>query len=152
MSMAGIPSPSTARSATPAIASYAKQAATAAGVNLSAYTRYVYAFPENACDWWGLGTVGGNPSQAWINGSLAKGVGHEMGHNLGLYHSRGLECGTTTLGSNCTTIDYGDTLDKMGIRPRRISTPSRRIGWAGWIPPLTPHSRCRRRHLQDCPL
>ena len=96
------------------IASYAKQAATAAGVNLSAYTRYVYAFPDNACDWWGLGTVGGNPSQAWINGSLAKGVGHEMGHNLGLYHSRGLECGTTTLGSNCTTIEYGDTLDKMG--------------------------------------
>ena len=48
------------------LASQAKSAAQAAGVNLSAYTRYVYAFPQNACTWWGLGSVGGNPSQAWI--------------------------------------------------------------------------------------
>ncbi len=34
------------------------------GVDLSLYTRYVYAFPNNACTWWGLGSVGGNPSQA----------------------------------------------------------------------------------------
>jgi hypothetical protein len=33
------------------LASYAKQAASAAGVNLCAYKRYVYAFPTNACTW-----------------------------------------------------------------------------------------------------
>ena len=33
------------------LASQAKAAAQAAGVNLAAYTRYVYAFPQNACTW-----------------------------------------------------------------------------------------------------
>ncbi|MEP6601937.1 MAG: hypothetical protein ABJB49_09010, partial [Nitrospirota bacterium] len=75
------------------LASYANSAAAAAGFNLSAYPRHVYAFPSNACGWWGLGTVGGNPSQAWINGSLELRVlGHEMGHNLGLYHSHAWAC------------------------------------------------------------
>ena len=46
------------------LAGLAKQAATAAGVNISLYTRYVYAFPKNACTWWGMGTVGGYPSQS----------------------------------------------------------------------------------------
>jgi hypothetical protein len=39
--------------------SLAEQAATAAGVNLSQYSRRVYAFPQNNCSWWGLGSVGG---------------------------------------------------------------------------------------------
>lgn len=95
------------------LASQAKSAAAAAGVNLSAYARYVYAFPGNACTRWGLGTIGGNPSQAWINGTpfSVKVIGHEMGHNLGLYHSRALECGTTTLGTNCSILEYGNALD-----------------------------------------
>jgi len=124
------------------LATYAKQAATAAGVNLSAYTRYVYAFPNNACTWWGLGTVGGNPSQAWVNGSLAvKVVGHEMGHNFGLYHSRSYDCGTTTLGPSCTLSEYGDTLDIMGnpSSGHFNAFQKERLGWLnyGISPPLT---------------
>src|SRR6202040_3472202 len=66
------------------LATQAKSAAAAAGVNLSNYPRHVIAFPDNACGWWGLGTVGGNPSTAWINGSFElMVVGHEMGHNFG---------------------------------------------------------------------
>lgn len=124
------------------LASYAKQAATAAGVNLSAYNRYVYAFPQNACTWWGLGSVGGNPSGAWINGNLAvKVVGHEMGHNFGLYHSRSFDCGTTTLGPSCTISEYGDTLDIMGnpSSGHFNAFQKERLGWLNYdtSPPVT---------------
>ena len=123
------------------LASDAKAAATAAGVNLSAYTRYVFAFPQNACGWWGTGTVGGNPSQAWINGTLVfQVVGHEMGHNLGLFHSRSIDCGSTTLGSNCTRDEYGDPLDTMGYSTGHYNAfQKERLGWLnyGTSPPIT---------------
>lgn len=98
------------------IMQYAQAAARAAGIDLSAYSRYVYAIPQVPCGWWGLGTLGGNPSQAWVKGRWIQStsVGHELGHNLGLYHSHALDCGTTVLGTNCTTIEYGDSLDLMG--------------------------------------
>ena len=68
------------------LATQARSAATSAGVDLSTYRRFVYVFPRiAACSWAGLGTVGGNPSHAWINGILNMTiVAHEMGHNLGL--------------------------------------------------------------------
>src|SRR5207245_2369539 len=50
------------------IGTAAQNAATAASVNLSSYTRYVYFFPQsNACAFAGASNVGGNPSQSWIN-------------------------------------------------------------------------------------
>jgi hypothetical protein len=125
-----------------ALATYANQAATAAGVNLSNYTHYVYAFPQNACGWWGLGTVGGNPSQAWINGSFElKVVSHELGHNLGLYHSHALDCGSLPIGASCTSIEYGDTIDTMGSpEPGHFNAfQKEQLGWldADASPPIT---------------
>ena len=38
---------------------------------MSNYTRQVFGFPSNACGWWGMGSVGGNPSQAWVNGTFS---------------------------------------------------------------------------------
>jgi hypothetical protein len=125
------------------IALAAEQAATAAGVSLSSYTRRVYAFPSNGCAWWGLGTVGGYPSMAWINGSFQNGVvAHEMGHNLGLYHSHSLECGAATIAASCNSVDYGDILDVMGsaVPPKHFNAAQKeRLGWLGYgaSPPIT---------------
>jgi len=124
------------------IASHAKQAATTAGANLSAYTRYVYLFPTSSCQWSGTATVGGSPSQAWINGHLELGVvGHEMGHNFGLEHSHSLVCSGATIGAGCSTLEYGDGIDIMGWSPSAHfnAFQKERLGWlnSGVSPPIT---------------
>ena len=94
----------------------ANQAAANAGVDLAAYPRRVYAFPQtSACAWWGLETIGGgtsgNPARAWVNGTYSlQVVAHEMGHGFGLYHSHSLACDS----SGCVTSEYGDDHDAMG--------------------------------------
>lgn len=94
----------------------ARGAAAAQGIDLSGYSRLIYAFPDIGCSWSGQATVGGNPSGAWLDGSLLNSgiVSHELGHNFGLYHSHALECGSDVVGENCLTAEYGDALDRMG--------------------------------------
>lgn len=121
----------------------AREAAAADGIDLSKFKRFIYAFPQTgSCGWWGLGTVGGAPSShAWINGSLQlRVVAHETGHNLGLYHSHALECGSATIGGSCSSIEYGDTIDVMGGSTAHINTFQKE--WLGWLnygssPPIT---------------
>ncbi len=119
----------------------AQAAANAAGVTVSSYNRLVIAFPDNACGWWGLGTVGGSPSVAWINGSFElRVVGHEMGHNFGLWHSHALDCGTQVVGGDCTQIEYGDSVDIMGATSGHFNAYQKaHLGWlsAGASPPIT---------------
>jgi M6 family metalloprotease-like protein len=133
------------------IASAAQAAAAAAGVNLSAYTRYAYAFPQdNACGFAGSSDVGGNPSQTWINGTNSNSgldlhvLDHELGHAFGLWHSHLLDCGTNaTIGINCSVVEYGDILDTMG--PPQAASPhynafqKERLGWlnSGVSPAIT---------------
>ena len=126
------------------LATQARQAAQTAGTNVSSYSRFVYAFPSvAACGWSGLGTVGGNPSGAWINGGFQGGVvAHEVGHNFGLYHSHAMDCGTQVIGGSCSSIEYGDTLDTMGsaVPPKHFNAAQKeRLGWLnyGTSPPIT---------------
>jgi len=122
---------------TSAIATYAKQAATAAGVNLSAYNRHVFAFPSlSTCGFSGASTVGGSPSQSWINGSMTlRTVGHELEHGIGLYHARALECGSEVVGSNCTVVEYGDIIEILGQSGKTGHSHAHqkeRLGWLGY--------------------
>lgn len=123
------------------ISNLADQAAASAGVVLSDYRRKVYALPQSGCGWWGLGTIGGNPSRAWINGSLQLRVAaHEIGHNLGLYHSHSLDCETDPVGGACSASEYGDTLDTMGATSYHFNAfQKERLGWLGYgaSPPIT---------------
>ena len=120
----------------------ALQAATAAGINVSAYNRRIFAFPRNACAWSGLGSVGGNPSYALINGGYSlRTVAHELGHNFGLYHSRSLDCGVTVTGTICKIGEYGDVFDILGgsSSGHFNAFQKERLGWLdyGGSPPLT---------------
>jgi len=121
------------------MASKASQAATAAGVNLSLYSRRLIFFPYTAnCNWLGMGTVGGNPSTTWING-YASFLTHEFGHNLGLYHSHAMDCTALPLSPPCTISEYGDHTDAMGGGGHYNPFQKQRIGWLDYdvSPPIT---------------
>jgi M6 family metalloprotease-like protein len=121
------------------IAAAAQNAATTAGVNLSSYTRYVYFFPQNnACGFSGASQVGGNPSQSWINNTLAPYVvNHELGHAFGLWHAHLFNCGASaTICSSPTIVEYGDPMDAMGIAQTASADynayQKERLGWVNY--------------------
>jgi MG2 domain len=129
---------------TSAIMTQAEAAASAAGFNVAAYPHRVYAFPQNnACLFWGMSTVGGNPTLAWINGDFEMGVtAHEFGHGLGLWHSHAMDCDTAAVGASCTTYEYGDNVDVMGGSSQYAhynAFQKEQLGWlnAGASPPIT---------------
>jgi hypothetical protein len=126
---------------TAAIGTAARNAATAAGVNLAAYSRLVIAYPRNAsCVVSGTAAVGG--TTIYINGGInVANIVHEMGHSFGLQHSTYLKCDNTPIGDTCTVSDYGDLFDAMGSSvnaPHYNAFQKERLGWlnASGVPPI----------------
>jgi hypothetical protein len=124
------------------ISAKAQQAATNAGINPNSYDKVMYFFPTMpACSYGGRGTIGGR--ETWINGYLNTGtMAHELGHNFGLYHARALECGTVVLGTNCSSIEYGSSVDTMGqagLIGNFHAHQKERLGWLNYnaSPPIT---------------
>jgi hypothetical protein len=97
-----------------AVQTNAINAAQAAGYTPSSYTNRMIIVPNQYCTWGGLGQVGGPTS--WIRGdqwSLRIPV-HELGHNLGLWHSNALLC-TDSQTLACTEHEYYHPYDAMGL-------------------------------------
>lgn len=117
-------------------------AATAAGVNISDYNRFVYVFPRSSgCSWAGMAVVGGSPTDAWINGAMdLKTVAHEMGHNLGASHAHSQNCDQSPIGLTCSGYEYGDLEDTMGNGRGDYNAFTKEVlGWlnASGMPPIT---------------
>ncbi|EFJ49723.1 hypothetical protein VOLCADRAFT_89474 [Volvox carteri f. nagariensis] len=113
------------RCAEDAIASAAQQQATASGIKIGSYARFLYVLPVDfavTCGWVGLAELPG--AQSWFTadsqGIFSKGtVMQEMLHNVGLYH--GWQDG----------VEYNDESTAMGYGDSCPSAPElMRLGWA----------------------
>jgi chitodextrinase len=109
-------------------AAVARSAATSNGVDLSAYTNVVYAFPWQSVCWWSGFAKGGSPDlpgrDSWINGLMSLYIAsHELGHNLGANHAGAITCTRDGLrvaySTTCSTYAYGDPFDIMGYTGQR---------------------------------
>jgi hypothetical protein len=97
--------------------------AAAAGFDTNSRPGILYVVDSlPSCGWAGLGYIGWE--RAYTNGTASLGVvGHELGHNFGLYHAGSLDCGAATIAtSGCSVTEYGDPFDIMGNqRPMHLA-------------------------------
>ncbi|MDP9483365.1 MAG: hypothetical protein M3P84_09105 [Chloroflexota bacterium] len=118
-------------------ASQARAAAVGAGVDLTAYTNVVYAFPFAAsCAWAGMGEVHG--PRSWNNGAFnLRVIAHELGHNFGVHHASSLSCTSAgsrvALSSTCVSSEYGDPFTVMGASSSAHDHATH-LGQFGWLP------------------
>lgn len=107
------------------------------GVNLNAFTNFMFIFPKtSACAWRGMGYLPGSTS--WINGTPAlRTPAHELAHNFGVQHASTLRCTSNgvrvALSSSCTKSEYGDPFTTMGAASTRHNT-NLALAQMGYLP------------------
>lgn len=121
-------------------ATMAKAIVVSQGVDLSSYTNFVYTFPAvYTCPGGGwVASIAGN--EAWLLdiSFVPSRVSHELGHELGVNHASTLTCTdggqTVAISPTCTSAEYGDPFDVMGLLlvPKHTNIRSKQI--FGWLP------------------
>jgi hypothetical protein len=131
------------------IATKARAAAAAAGIDLSTYRYFLYISPTTNF----VGGGWGDAQGAWIatapgypDPSKFRTWAHELGHHmLGLQHAHGRTCldgaaapiayGDQDRKSTCTDYDYGNTVDVMGNGQGHFNAIAKeQLGWLSILP------------------
>lgn len=131
--------PETSFDARQHVAASAKQAASTAGVDLSAYSSFVYVLPITTF----IGGGFGDNSGVWIalSSSVVAAPGfqilaHELGHHFfGWNHDQGSACTGALRSGTCETRNQGDSLSVMGHGNGHVSPLAKQQ--AGWLSPIT---------------
>ncbi|NVK21268.1 MAG: cadherin-like domain-containing protein [Kangiellaceae bacterium] len=98
------------------------------------YDHVMYVMPTHPkCTWSGKGNVNG--PRSWIKRFELSTVNHELGHNLGLYHSNKKECGSVTTNSeHCSIVEYGDYNSAMSSTTSSKHFNGFHKEQLGWLP------------------
>ena len=107
-------------------------AAAADGYVAADYTNLIVYAPSQACDFSGMGWIGGNG--VFLNGNAGAGlIEHELGHNLGLLHAGAYACGAAPVSGGCL-LEYADPTDVMGDTALDHEFSAEHKYMLGWIP------------------
>jgi len=102
----------------------AKEAFEQTGGKISDYDHVAYIIGGNKCPWYAMGSVVriGGLAEKWSlysdNATRCNTFAHEIGHNLGMFHSYTRACGSNIYNAssaNCTDTEYGNPFDVMGV-------------------------------------
>ncbi len=114
----------------------ARAAATAAGYDVTNYDFDLTCFGSvPGWSWAGLAWVGAKG--VWLRNYFTPGVaGHELGHNFGLNHANYWDTGgRSVIGTNGTSIEYGDVFDTMGYASGGANHFNARYkSYLNWLP------------------
>src|SRR5262249_47643447 len=94
-----------------------QNAAIAHGLTPSNFKHRIYHIPWNTtCSWGGWARLGSTGQDIVINNPVGALPEHELGHNLGIDHSSGLECGNVSYAASppCQVVTGADFFEVMG--------------------------------------